>query len=103
VPFKELLKLPRTKSIVSIENVVASATIDQKLDLIDIKKKFPAVEYNPKKFPGAIFKLKSPKTAILLFTTGKMVCTGCKSTSDVFRAVHYIHTTLEEKELMYYD
>ena len=65
--------MPQTKPIVSIENVVASATVDQELDLIDIKKKFPDVEYHPKQFPGAIFKLKSPKTATLIFRTGKMV------------------------------
>ena len=59
--------MPRTKPIVSIENVVASATIDQKLDLEEIQKKFPDVEYNPESFLGAVFRLKLPKTATLLF------------------------------------
>ena len=36
--------MPQTKPIVSIENVVASATVDQKIDLNDIVKKFPDVE-----------------------------------------------------------
>jgi len=68
-----------TKPIISIENVVASATINQKLDLKDITKKFPDVEWNPDMFPGAVFRLKNPKTARVLFRTGKMVCTGAKS------------------------
>ena len=70
---------PQTKPIISIENVVASATVDQKMDLNDITKKFPDVEYHPDQFPGLVFRLKSPKTATLIFTSGKMVCTGAKS------------------------
>ena len=71
--------MPQTKPIVSIENVVASATVDQKMDLNQITKKFPDVEYHPDQFPGLVFRLKSPKTATLIFTSGKMVCTGAKS------------------------
>ena len=70
--------MPQTKPIVSIENVVASATVDQKIDLNDIVKKFPDVEYNPEQFPGLVFRLQTPKTATLIFRTGKMVCTGGK-------------------------
>ena len=64
---------------VSVENVVATATLHQKLDLIAIMKVFRNVEYRPKKFPGLVFRLKRPKTATLIFSTGKMVCTGAKS------------------------
>ena len=64
---------------VSIENVVATGSLDQKLDLIAIMKVFRNVEYRPKKFPGLVFRLKRPKTATLIFSTGKMVCTGAKS------------------------
>ncbi len=64
---------------ISVENVVATGSLDQKLDLIAIMKVFRNVEYRPKKFPGLVFRLKRPKTATLLFTTGKMVCTGAKS------------------------
>ena len=71
--------MPQTKPIISIENVVASATVDQKMDLNEITKKFPDVEYHPDQFPGLVFRLKSPKTATLIFTSGKMVCTGAKS------------------------
>ena len=64
---------------ISIENVVATATLGQKLDLMAIMKVFQNVEYRPKKFPGLVFRMKRPKTATLLFSTGKMVCTGAKS------------------------
>jgi len=79
--------MPFTKPIISIENVVATGTIDQKLDLKDITKKFPDVEWHPELFPGAVFRIKSPKTATLLFRTGKMVCTGSKSEELARKAV----------------
>ncbi len=39
--------MPQTKPIVSVENVVASASVDQKIDLNDVTKKFPDTEYHP--------------------------------------------------------
>lgn len=71
--------MTQTRPLIAIVNVVASATIDQRLNLLDITKKFPDVEYHPDQFPGAVFRLKNPKTATLLFSSGKMVCTGAKS------------------------
>jgi len=79
--------MPQTKPMVSIENVVASATVDQKIDLIDITKKFPDTEYHPDQFPGLVFRIKTPKTATLIFRTGKMVCTGAKSEEMARNAV----------------
>ena len=86
-----------TTPIIEIVNVVASATIDQKLDLNKITKKFPDVEYNPELFPGAVFRLKSPKTATLLFRTGKMVCTGSKSEEMAVKAVNTVVSKLRKE------
>jgi len=72
---------------VKIQNVVATATLDQKINLLDIMKVFRNVEYRPKQFPGLVFRLKRPKTATLIFTTGKMVCTGAKSEKQARSAV----------------
>jgi transcription initiation factor TFIID TATA-box-binding protein len=91
--------MPQTKPIVSIENVVASATIDQNLDLDDIQKKFPGVEYNPESFPGAVFRLSKPKTATLLFKTGKMVCTGSKSSEMAKKAVDTVVDKLRKGKI----
>ena len=79
-----------TKPIIDIVNVVASATIDQELDLNDITKKFPDTEYHPEQFPGLVFRLKNPKTATLIFRTGKMVCTGSKSSDLARKAVKIV-------------
>jgi transcription initiation factor TFIID TATA-box-binding protein len=72
---------------VKIQNVVASATLDQKINLLDIIKVFRNVEYRPKQFPGLVFRLKRPKTATLIFSSGKMVCTGAKSEKQARSAV----------------
>ena len=82
--------MPQTKPIVSIENVVASASVDQKMDLNEITRTFPDVEYHPDQFPGLVFRIKSPKTATLIFSSGKMVCTGAKSETMSRKAVKLV-------------
>jgi len=91
--------LPTTKPIVEIVNVVASATIDEKLDLDEIQTKIPDIEYNPDQFPGAVFRLRNPKTATLLFSTGKMVCTGSKSEEMARNAVKTVVQKLRKKKI----
>ncbi len=82
--------MPQTKPIVSVENVVASASVDQRIDLNDVTKKFPDTEYHPDQFPGLVFRLSTPRTATLLFRTGKMVCTGAKSEDMAIKAVRTV-------------
>jgi len=72
---------------IRIQNVVASVTLNQRFDLNAIVKGNPGVEYRPERFPGLVFRLKKPKTAILIFSTGKMVCTGAKSENESKKAV----------------
>jgi len=79
--------MPKTKAIINIQNVVASATLNQKVDLNAVVKGYPGVEYRPEQFPGLVFRLKRPKTATLIFNSGKMVCTGAKSEKEACRAV----------------
>jgi transcription initiation factor TFIID TATA-box-binding protein len=79
--------MPKSKAVINIENVVASATLNQKVDLNAVVKSYPGVEYRPEQFPGLVFRLKRPKTATLIFSSGKMVCTGAKSEKEARRAV----------------
>jgi len=79
--------MPKTEAVIKIQNVVASATLNQKVDLNAIVKSYPGVEYRPEQFPGLVFRLKKPKTATLIFSSGKMVCTGAKSEKESRRAV----------------
>ena len=85
---------------ISVENVVATATLDQKLDLIAIMKVFRNVEYRPKKFPGLVFRLKRPKTATLIFSTGKMVCTGAKSEKLARSAIRKVVKELKGNDII---
>jgi len=75
------------KAFINIENVVATATLKQKIDLNSIVRLFPGVEYRPELFPGLVYRLKKPKTAALIFSSGKMVCTGAKSERQARKAV----------------
>jgi len=75
------------KAFINIENVVASATLKQQIDLNAIVRVFPGVEYRPEQFPGLVYRLKKPKTATLIFSSGKMVCTGAKSERQARKAV----------------
>jgi transcription initiation factor TFIID TATA-box-binding protein len=94
------LLLVNVKDSIRIENVVASATLNQKFDLNAIVKGNPGVEYDPDKFPGLVFRLKRPKTAILIFTTGKMVCTGAKSSKESKRAIKKVVRDLKKSGII---
>ncbi len=85
------------KPTIRIENVVASVTINQKLDLAQIQKTFPEVEYKPAQFPGLVFRLQKPKTATLIFSSGKMVCTGAKSEQESIKAVQTVVRLLKKE------
>ena len=88
--------MPKVKATISIENVVASATLNQKVDLNAVVKGYPGVEYRPEQFPGLVFRLKRPKTATLIFNSGKMVCTGAKSEKEARRAVMKVGKELKK-------
>ena len=83
-----------------IQNVVASASLDQKFNLLDIVKNFRNVEYRPKTFPGLVFRLKRPKTATLIFSSGKMVCTGAKSEKLARSAVNKVVRELKNNGII---
>ena len=87
VLFKRVRLMPKVKAQIRIENVVASATLNQRIDLKAVVKSYPGVEYRPEQFPGLVFRLKKPKTATLIFNSGKMVCTGAKSEKEARGAV----------------
>lgn len=79
-----------------IENVVASVTLNQRLDLEKIAERVPNAEYSPEQFPGLVLRISKPKTATLIFSSGKMVCTGAKSEREVHKAVRTIINILKK-------
>ncbi len=73
---------------VKIQNIVASASIADRLDLKRIEKALPDTKYTPNVFPGLVLRPKELKAAFLLFTSGKVVCTGAKTVEDVEKSVY---------------
>jgi transcription initiation factor TFIID TATA-box-binding protein len=71
------------KSTIDIVNVVASTKLADAFDLLKIEAELKGAEYNKEKFPGLIYRVKAPKAAFLIFTSGKVVCTGSKNVEDV--------------------
>jgi len=92
--------MPKVEASIRIENVVASATLNQRVDLNAVVKGYPGVEYRPEQFPGLVFRLKRPKTATLIFNSGKMVCTGAKSEKEARRAVMKVIKELKKSGII---
>jgi len=79
-----------------VQNVVASSDLGQEINLnaIAITLGLDKVEYEPEQFPGLVYHLDEPKVVILLFGSGKLVCTGAKKPQDVEAAVKKISEEL---------
>ena len=75
---------------------MASASLGTELDLPGIAISLEGAEYEPERFPGLIYRLKDPKTATLLFRSGKVVCTGAKSVEQVKVAIDKVIKQLEK-------
>jgi len=92
--------MPRVEASIRIENVVGTGTLNQRIDLNAVVKCNPGVEYRPEQFPGLVFRLKRPKTATLIFNSGKMVCTGAKSAKESRRAVMKVVKELKKSGII---
>ncbi len=81
---------------IKIVNLVVTTDLKHKLDLIKIASTLPNTEYNPEQFPGLIMRIKEPKTTALLFTTGKIVCTGARDITYARESIHKIIVFLKK-------
>ena len=75
---------------------MASASLGDDLDLRSVAMTLDGAEYEPEKFPGVIYRLKQPKTAILLFSSGKLVCTGGKSMTQVNESIRTVSAMIRK-------
>ncbi len=92
--------MPKAEATVTIQNVVATANLNQKIDLSGVVKSYPSVEYRPEQFPGAVLRLRRPRTSILIFSTGKMVCTGARSGKESRRAIMKVVRELKKSGII---
>ena len=76
----------KIKPKIKIQNMVASGSIGMDVNLNVLALKLENTEYEPEQFPGLVYKLKGEKATFLLFSNGKIVCTGTTSEEEVHRA-----------------
>lgn len=72
---------------VEVSNIVANVALDAavQLDHLTLKLGMDAVEYEPEQFPALMYRRDG--YVILVFSSGKILCTGLTELSDVHRAV----------------
>lgn len=75
---------------IKIENVVASTSLNVKIPLDKIVGFLEGTEYEPEQFPGVVYRMKKPKAAALIFSSGKIVCTGARSPEDAGVAIGHV-------------
>ncbi len=81
---------------IKIQNIVASGSVGMDLNLNTLAMKLENTEYEPEQFPGLVYKLPEAKATFLLFSNGKIVCTGTKSEEEVHKAVDKLIENLKK-------
>jgi transcription initiation factor TFIID TATA-box-binding protein len=88
--------------VFEVQNIVASADIGHPLNLTSVVMSLglEKVEYEPEVFPGLVYRMDDPKVVILLFGSGRLVCTGARIPQDVENAVEKITEELRSADLL---
>ncbi len=86
----------KKKTNYEIVNMVASASLNKKIDLFDLALGLDNVEYEPEQFPGAVMKLTEPKSSFLLFMNGQIICSGMKNEKDLKKALDNLKIEVEK-------
>lgn len=84
---------------ITIQNIVASGDLHTHVDLNMGAIVMESAMYEPEVFPGLIYRMKEPKTVFLIFSTGKIVCTGTKDKEDVHNAVIKLNKEVRELDI----
>jgi len=71
------------KSNLAVQNIVATTSLGKQISLTKLARTQNNTEYNPEQFPGLVLRVKKPKSAVLVFSSGNLVCTGTKSVAQV--------------------
>ena len=80
---------------IKIENIVASSKIKAHLNLEEIAVTLKNSEYEPEQFPGLVFRINEPRVAFLLFTSGRIICTGAQNVESIHEALRKFKKELE--------
>lgn len=79
--------MAETKSNLKIQNIVATTSLGKPVSLTKLARTHSNTEYNPEQFPGLVLRIKEPKSAVLVFSSGNLVCTGTKSVAQVKQVI----------------
>ncbi|MCX6748133.1 MAG: TATA-box-binding protein [Candidatus Pacearchaeota archaeon] len=79
-----------SKSSLKIQNIVATTSLNVPVSLTKLARSHSNTEYNPETFPGLVLRIKKPKSAVLVFSSGNLVCTGTKSTLQVREVIQQV-------------
>ena len=85
-----------SESSYKVQNIVATASLEKPVPLTKLAKTNPNTEYNPETFPGLVLRIKEPKSAVLVFSSGNLVCTGTKSTAQVKQVIQEVIKQLKK-------
>ncbi len=88
--------MTNTTSSLKIQNIVATTSLGKNVSLTKLAKTQPNTEYNPEQFPGLVLRVKKPKSAVLVFSSGNLVCTGTKSVAQVKEVIQSVIKTLRK-------
>jgi transcription initiation factor TFIID TATA-box-binding protein len=72
-----------SKSKLKVQNIVATTSLGKPVPLTKLARSQSNTEYNPEQFPGLVLRVPKPKSAVLVFSSGNLVCTGTKSVAQV--------------------
>ena len=81
---------------ITIQNIVASGDLHTQIDLNMAAIIMEYAMYEPEVFPGLIYRMQEPKTVFLIFSTGRIVCTGAKNKEVVREAVLKLNREVRE-------
>jgi len=81
---------------ITIQNIVASGDLHTNIDLNMAAIVMEYAMYEPEVFPGLIYRMQDPKTVFLIFSTGRIVCTGAKKKEIVREAVKKLNKEVRE-------
>ena len=80
-----------------IQNLVASVDVKFPIRLEGLAQKhYQFSSYEPEVFPGLIYRMISPKVALLIFVSGKLVITGARTRDDIKKSFDKIYPVLQE-------
>jgi len=82
--------MAKSKTNYKVQNIVATTSLEKPIPLTKLARTQPNTEYNPETFPGLVLRVKDPKSAVLVFSSGNLVCTGTKSVSQVRQVIQAV-------------